>query len=279
MKYMLILILFINFYCYSNTNNYQSNFKESKWIVNNSKLYCEIEHTIKNFGVAKFRKNAGDRLYSFNFDFFYSPKTITQANVYLIPNHWQTLPVNYQLFNVDVFNGFDIYFKNKEVDLLFNFLEQGYKIGFIYTDNFRTNFILNQINFHQSYTKFISCVHNLLPFSFLDIKNTTLNFESNSFALTKQSEKNLDKLLKYLNEDENIKSIKINSYSDSYGGKDKNMVISKERRKFIIQKIILLGFNSKIFSGKSFGERHFVSNNDTLQSRLKNRRITISIYK
>ena len=279
MKYILILLISVNFTISATTLNYISDFSDSQWHVNSSKLNCEIQHTVDRFGTATFKKSAGDRLYTFNFDFFSQPKTITQAKVYLIPNHWQTLPNNYQLFNVDIYEGFNIDFKDINVDRLLQYLQQGYKIGFLYEEHQQINFILNQINFNQSYTNFIDCVNVLLSFSFEDVKNMTLNFENNSLDLTPYSLEKLSKLLEYIKEEQNFKEIKINSYSDSYGSPDKNLTISKERREHVIQQLINLGVDKNIVTGKAFGERHFISDNNSPKSREKNRRVTIYIFK
>lgn len=222
MKYILLLLIFFSLNShsksYSTTLTYQSSFEQSKWLVNKSKLHCEIKHTVHNFGVAHFSKMAGERLYTFIFDFYAYPKTITKASVYLYPNHWQSLAKDFNLFKVDIYEGYNIELKDKNVDLVLQYLQQGYKIGFLYTDQQRVNFILNQVDFNTSYLDFISCVDNLLPYSFKDIQNMVLNFKNNSLELTKQSQNKFDKILKYIQEDQDFKSIQVNAYSDSYGG-------------------------------------------------------------
>lgn len=279
MKYIFLFFFFISFNCYSNYIKYENNFENSEWINTSSKLFCSIEHEIDNFGIAKFHKKSGNYNYTFEFDFFIKPQKRTESLIYLLPNYWQRQPTDYKLFSTDIYSGYNIFFEGNNVNLLLNNLEQGYKIGFFYEIKRKTNFILNNINFQQSYNKFKKCISNLLPYSFLDIQQTILNFENNSIKLTKESQSKLNKLIEYIKEDSDFDSVIINSYSDSYGTRNKNLEISKERRNHIINQLLSFGLNKDIITGKAFGERHFITNNDTKENRLLNRRVTINLIK
>lgn len=276
---LIILITLINFKIEANMLKYETQFKNSKWFNYSSKLSCKMTHEVNNFGTAIFNKNSGNDLYNFEFHFLIKPNLKTLSTVYVLPNHWQTLPQNYQLFDVDLYKGYNISFENDNVNLLLNYLEQGYKIGFIYNGIIKTNFILSNINFQQAYNKYKKCINNLLPHSFEDIQQTILHFDNNSLKLTKESKKELDKLLNYIKEDTDFDTIEINSYSDSYGTRSKNLEISKERRNKIIQQFINFGINKNIITGKSFGERHFITHNNTKEARSQNRRIIINLKK
>ncbi len=132
-KYTLItLIMLINFKIEANILKYETQFKNSIWLNYSSKLSCTMTHEVDNFGTAIFNKISGNNHYNFEFDFLIKPNSKTLSTVYVLPNHWQTLPQNYQLFDVELYKGYNISFENDNVNLLLNYLEQGYKIGFIY---------------------------------------------------------------------------------------------------------------------------------------------------
>ena len=110
---------------------------------------------------------------------------------------------------------------------MLNELDQGMSPTFYYndwySDNEKISVGLSTARFQKAYQDFVSCVGNLLDFSFEDISYTVLNYQFGSDKLTKASQKRMNMIVEYLSLDPELELVLIDGYSDSYGGRNTNL--------------------------------------------------------
>jgi outer membrane protein OmpA-like peptidoglycan-associated protein len=162
-------------------------------------------------------------------------------------------------------------------------LEKGYRPTIYYEDwdnpYDKVTVGLNAANFATNYNDFVSCVSNLLPFSFEDISYTILTYEFNSTELTKTSKRRLAMISEYLKEDNDMELVLVDGYSDSFGGSFKNKEISIQRAVETKAHLRSLGVTSQLIDVTGHGERRHIAPNDDEFTRPQNRRVIIRMSK
>lgn len=107
--------------------------------------------------------------------------------------------------------------------------------------------------------------------------NSSVLFESGSYALKKEAITELENLVKQLNQ-MSIKSVEIAGHTDSIGGDDYNLTLSKNRaisiKDFMIKK---LTDKTIIYTTVGYGETKPIASNGSEVGRQQNRRVSIII--
>ncbi len=101
-------------------------------------------------------------------------------------------------------------------------------------------------------------------------------FETNSYELLQESEVELNRLLLFLNENDNVK-IQLLGYTDNVGSIEYNKKLSKQRAQQVYQFLINAGINSERLSFIGEGMDNPIDSNDTEEGRGKNRRTEMKI--
>jgi len=127
---------------------------------------------------------------------------------------------------------------------------------------------------------------NLLPYGFIiyfynywpkrkSIPLCNVFFESNSANLSSASYKELDELVRRLQNNE--LKIEVQGHSDETGSEAGNLVLSENRAKSIVEYLKSKGISSGRLFYKGFGSRNPVATNNTIDGRKKNRRVEYTI--
>ncbi len=158
-------------------------------------------------------------------------------------------------------------------------LEQGMSPTFYYDDWYsdedKISVGLSTARFHQAYQKFVGCVGNLLNYNFDDISNTVLSYQFGGDKLTKASRKKITMITEYLSLDPNLELVLIDGYTDSYGGRQTNLNVSKKRANQIKEYFVDSGIDPMRIAAKGYGEKRHIASNGTVIGRAKNRRVVI----
>lgn len=101
-----------------------------------------------------------------------------------------------------------------------------------------------------------------------------ITFELNKSIITRVSEKTLNKTLNALKQNPSLK-VEIRGYTDNKGGKEFNQKLSEDRALAVKIWLVKKGIDALRITTKGFGEQNPISDNSTLQGRIKNRRIEI----
>lgn len=101
-------------------------------------------------------------------------------------------------------------------------------------------------------------------------------FESNSFVLLDRSKAELDKLLRFLEDNPGV-GIEISGHTDDVGSDADNLLLSKNRAEAVYNFLIKRGIASSRLMYKGFGESAPLADNSTEEGRASNRRTEFKI--
>ena len=101
-------------------------------------------------------------------------------------------------------------------------------------------------------------------------------FETGKFDLKNESKSELDKLVKLLNENPNLK-IQIDGHTDNVGQEKDNLLLSANRAKSVVGYLLSKAINTQRLTYKGFGSAKPVAGNITENDRALNRRTELSI--
>jgi outer membrane protein OmpA-like peptidoglycan-associated protein/Tfp pilus assembly protein PilF/Tol biopolymer transport system component len=101
-------------------------------------------------------------------------------------------------------------------------------------------------------------------------------FETGKFELKNESKSELDKLVKLLNDNPNLK-IQLDGHTDNVGQEKDNLLLSTNRAKAVVGYLLSKSININRLAYKGFGSAKPVSYNSTEQGKALNRRTELSI--
>lgn len=267
------------------TKHYYAGLENSQWQLSRSTpIQCTLEHAIPRYGQARFIAKASKHV---NLDFRLDSKrampTTEKVQLKSVAPNWKPGTAPEFIDTVTFHRQFDGYVTKQSAWRMLSELEQGQYPTFYYHDWYNNNQItsvaLSSINFNQSYDDFNNCIAQLLPYNFNDISFSILRYKKNGALLTKFSKKRLKMIGDYIKHDDTIDVILISGYSDSYGGRYANKVLSEKRAQSVKQYLSEMGFSDDKIKVSAFGEKHHVADNRDVLGREQNRRVIISLEK
>jgi outer membrane protein OmpA-like peptidoglycan-associated protein len=103
-----------------------------------------------------------------------------------------------------------------------------------------------------------------------------VNFETNSAILQPESFVELDKVAKFLSENPEVK-ILIGGHTDNQGTPEKNLTLSDNRAKSVMNYLISKGINAERLQSKGFGQTQPMADNSSEENKHLNRRVEFTI--
>jgi len=261
-----------------NVRQYAATLDNSAWSLKTATaLRCELVHAIPQFGEARFVSTANkESNLLFQLKMQRQPDGYSLAEVLSVPPSWRAGEQAKALADMKLLKQFDGDLPKQQAWTMLTELEQGFSPTF-YFDDWHNPFDkiaaqLNPIHFGVP-------LAGLLRFTFDDIALTVLNYQSNSDALTRESEARLQQIAEYLKHDKAIASVDIDTYTDSYGGRWINEELSRKRAKALKAFLVSAGIDEKVIRTEGFGEKRHVAPNDTLRGRATNRRAVVQLMR
>ena len=114
--------------------------------------------------------------------------------------------------------------------------------------------------------------------SIIAIEMEGVNFEPQSFELTKDSKRILDEAVLVINANPALK-IEVQAYTDSKGSEKYNLKLSEKRAASVKKYLVIQGANEDQLEAKGYGESEPIADNNTEAGRAKNRRVALSVIK
>lgn len=266
-----------------NVRQYVATIEQANWSVKTATaLQCELSHTIPNFGEVSFVSHSGKELnLLFALKMTRMPDDYGLAKVLSVPPAWRAGEQAKAITDFTLLKQFDGDLAKKEAWTLLTELEQGFSPTFYFAD-WHSPFdqiaaAVNPVQFAGPYQKFNQCMAGLLRYTFDDIAMTVLNYQSNSDELTRESEARLKQIAEYLQHDKSIVSVRIDTYTDSYGGRWINEELSRKRAATLKAFFVEAGIEESKIDTEGFGEKRHVAPNDTPRGRGVNRRAVIQL--
>lgn len=276
-------VLLMTASAHADFRRYQSGLDNSKWqITTETRLQCDLVHEIPNYGHAVFSSEAGkiDNL-AFELEMMRLPADYSLANIESVPPRWKPGKGSKPITDMQWRKQFNGDVDERSAWIMLTELEKGYFPTLYYTDwhnrHDRVAVALASTNFRDPYYDFLNCRSNLLKFSFDDISQLTLNFEFGGAELDKDSKMKLAQVEEYLKHDNQIESISVKAYSDSFGGRWHNYEVSKKRAEQIKMFFVEAGIDGTKISVEGFGERRHIASNQTELGRQENRRVIVQM--
>jgi outer membrane protein OmpA-like peptidoglycan-associated protein len=103
-------------------------------------------------------------------------------------------------------------------------------------------------------------------------------FDVDKFDLKDKSATELKKILRFLNENPNVK-VEISGHTDNSGAAVYNKQLSEKRAQSVYSYLVDHGLNAKRLAIKGYGSEHAIADNATEAGRQKNRRIEFKIIR
>lgn len=284
-KKIVFIITFISFYTHAGIRQYEADLDSSNWLLSDSsRLECTLSHQIPHYGEAKFYSRANRNMnLEFELDMMLLPDTYALSELRSVAPKWKPGKNSRKIANMKLQKQFSPSLPKKVAWTMLSELEQGMNPTFYYDDwysnNDKISVALSTVKFKKAYREFVSCIGNLLNYSFDDIAYTILNYQKNSAVLTKSSQKRMAMISQYLELDKSLDIVLIDAYTDSYGGRDGNLRLSQRRAKKIRDYFIESGIDPARIEDKGYVEKRHVASNDTILGRQKNRRVVIRMDK
>jgi outer membrane protein OmpA-like peptidoglycan-associated protein/tetratricopeptide (TPR) repeat protein len=151
-------------------------------------------------------------------------------------------------------------------DYAFNVNRKGY---LFYSDNFS----LQNNNTDSAFTVNIP-LQPIEKGATIVLKN--IFFETGKFDLKNESKNELDKLVKLLNDNPNLK-IQLDGHTDNVGQEKDNLLLSTNRAKAVVGYLLSKSINAQRLTYKGFGSSRPVADNATEPGKALNRRTELSI--
>jgi outer membrane protein OmpA-like peptidoglycan-associated protein len=284
-KILYLTALFTAMPAISANKQYNASLDNSQWYLSSSTpIQCTLEHPIPRYGQANFEAKASKKInLDFRLDSNREFPTTELVQLKSVPPQWKPGSAPELIDKVKFYQQYDGYVTKQSAWRMLNELERGQYPTFYFHDWYNNNQVisvgLSSINFNKSYDEFNNCIAHLLPYNFDDISYSILRYEKNGSLLTNYSKQRLKMIGEYIKHDQTINVVLIAGYSDSYGGKYANQVLSEERANSIKEYLSKLGFSDDKIQVSGYGEKHHIADNRTILGRDQNRRVIISIEK
>lgn len=110
------------------------------------------------------------------------------------------------------------------------------------------------------------------------VKLNNIFFEFKDFTLQTDSYPELERILKFMNENSEI-VIEIQGYTDNVGTQERNLKLSQKRADAVAKYLLDKGLPKARIKSKGYGKEKPVADNDTDEGRMQNRRVEFEIMK
>jgi len=263
--------------------SYGASINQSSWsLIKNTPTACILQHQIPRIGQANFASVASkDNNLDFELAMRQKPAQHTAVEVRSLSPKWKPQGASTHLTNMQYFKQFNGEINDQQAWVLLSELEKGMQPTFFYQDWYnksdQVSVAVSAVNFEPQHQKFMDCVSKLLPYSFDDISFTTLNYRKNSHTLDNRSQKKLQMIQDYLKHEPEMELVVIDSYTDSYGGRYNNEMLSKKRAQQMKAILEQAGISAEKIVVDGYGEKRHVASNAKVQGRDKNRRVIITM--
>ncbi len=114
--------------------------------------------------------------------------------------------------------------------------------------------------------------------SIIAVEIEGVNFELQSFELTKDSKRILSEAALVINANPELR-IEVQAHTDSKGSEKYNLKLSEQRAASVKKYLVSQGVDSNQLESKGYGESQPVADNKTEEERAKNRRVELNVIK
>jgi outer membrane protein OmpA-like peptidoglycan-associated protein len=141
-------------------------------------------------------------------------------------------------------------------------------------------YLFESLTFDYQTDTALKAIEINIPLKKIEIgSKVTLNnifFKSGSYQLMENSFTELEKLFKFMSENEKI-NVEISGHTDNIGKEEANLTLSQQRAQSVVSYLLSKGLDASRISAKGYGPSHPLAENTTERGRALNRRIEFKI--
>ncbi len=259
--------------------HFQASIEESRWVVQSSPVRCELNHSIPRYGYGSFVHSSGGEL-SFVLNAMQPSAKDSVANMFSVPPFWKA-GAKKELAQLSLAKGGMPFYISRDLALRMLYeLDAGMMPTFQYKDwADQTDDVLvalSSANFHDALPVFQKCISQLLSIGFDDLKDVSVYFSENKFALTTEAKRSLEELALFASNDPKM-SLLVEGYTDSRGSRRYNKQLSNRRALAVEKYLVSKGVSKEQIIRRSYGEGTPKESNRTSKGRASNRRVDVVI--
>jgi outer membrane protein OmpA-like peptidoglycan-associated protein len=280
---IILVVMLASHHANAGLRTYAAGLENSDWkLAEASRLECRLRHEVPHYGEVFFSSKAS-KLTNLDFELAMRlhPAAKTPAVLRSVPPSWKPGLASATIGKTILYRQFDGRIDQQGAWVMLQELEKGMQPTLYYNDWYQKQdkvaVGLSSVNFRPQYDKFLSCVSNLLPYSFEDISYTVLNYQSNSDQLNKESQRKLEMIGEYLKLAPAVDLVLVDGYSDSYGGRWHNEQLSIKRAESIKAYLAEQGLDEARIQTDGHGEKRHIATNETALGRELNRRVVVRL--
>ena len=232
--------------------HFQASIEESRWVVQSSPVRCELNHSIPRYGYGSFVHSSGGEL-SFVLNAMQPSAKDSVANMFSVPPFWKA-GAKKELAQLSLAKGGMPFYISRDLALRMLYeLDAGMMPTFQYKDwadqTDDVSVALSSANFHDALPVFQKCISQLLSIGFDDLKDVSVYFSENKFALTTEAKRSLEELALFASNDPKM-SLLVEGYTDSRGSRRYNKQLSNRRALAVEKYLVSMGV-SKVYLASS----------------------------
>ncbi len=260
---------------------YGATLHESQWGTNSSRMQCILHHTIPGYGQALFTRNAGEGL-TFSLSSSMPLPAAQRIELHSVAPAWKHGVPSRVLLNISTIGGERKIALDDEQSLqLFNELTRGMTPTFkaVGTGKRQANRLtaISPVQLGSAQTEFTACITQLLPYSYSQLRQSQLQFDFGSSTLLPETMQRADQLVEFIQENSNIRRIRIDGHTDNIGRNRYNRTLGQRRAEAFKEHLLTKGIAEQMIVLKSYGEQKPKSSNRTPAGRAINRRILVTL--
>jgi len=261
---------------------YTAGLENSEWHTQSSELECRLWQPIPSFGDGVFANKAG---YGLQFHLKAGNKTMAPGAAKLFTQGpvWKPGIGNQEITDVEVVDDIiPLVVLAPYADLMLASLTQGLMPVISTPRDASAGYPavkvgVSTVNFENAYADYAQCVRNLLPVNYRQISRSSIFYTSGRSKLAVEVKERLDLIIRYIKADKRINRIVIDGHTDSAGDKQVNLAVSKQRASLVVAYFKKQGINKKRILMRWHGDKYPTQDNETADSRARNRRVTIRL--
>ena len=260
-------------------DRYQATMDESKWeMTANSPLLCRAEHAIPQFGVAVYSQQAGRKL-RLELITRHSIEKETPVELRAETAIWKTMKVRTPIANF-IADGQPnlIQVSALDAERSYHQLRAGMQPAFVFKRADPLVTVLSTVRFRDIDGDFSTCVNQLNPQNFDDVRLSHIHFESDDeFPRLQEESSAFRDMFGYLEIDESISEIVVSGHADKNGEACYNDKLSERRAWYVYDLLLARGADPAKLRIAYFGESIPAAKGSHKDALASSRRVTVEL--
>lgn len=265
---------------FANLQQFQSNWEESKWVVDATPKHCSLTHRIPRFGRVRFEQHSGQRL-KFSLFADQPPVREQQAQIQSEAPPWKHQEVQRDLGSFRLKEGkTPLSIPRDQALRLYYELEQGMQPTIEFDDwgdgRDKVRVTLMPVRFREALPKFLECTAGLHYLDFEPRAEKRVFFSTNSASLSRKARRILEDIARDYRKKPDFRIV-LGGHADERGDPDFNMALSHKRAGMVARYLRSRGVPAKSIESRYFGESQPEVEQSNDRAWAKNRRVTVWI--